>query len=73
MLAEREEFAVEERGFTVAEAYEAREAFLTGASDLVLPVVSIGGRTIGSGAPGGTSRLLRKRYIEWATGEAPTG
>jgi D-alanine transaminase len=70
MLAEREGFAIEERGFSVAEAYDAREAFLTSASNLVLPIVSIDGRTIGSGAPGETSRLLRKRYIEWATNEA---
>lgn len=73
MIAEREGIAVEERGFSIAEAYEAKEAFLTSASNLVLPVVSIDERPIGSGAPGETSRLLRKRYIEWATNEARPG
>ena len=67
LLAEREGLTVEERSFSVAEAYEAKEAFLTSASNLVLPVVSLDGRPIGSGAPGDTSRLLRRRYIEWAT------
>jgi D-alanine transaminase len=66
-LAAREGLTLEERSFSVTEAYEAKEAFLTSASNLVLPVVSIDGRPIGSGAPGATSRLLRTLYIEWAT------
>ncbi len=66
-LAAREGLTLEERSFSVAEAYDAKEAFLTSASNLVLPVVSIDGRPIGSGAPGARSRLLRAIYIEWAT------
>ncbi|MBM3551742.1 MAG: D-amino-acid transaminase [Alphaproteobacteria bacterium] len=66
-LAAREGLTLEERSFSVAEAYDAKEAFLTSASNLVLPVVSIDGRPIGSGAPGARSRLLRALYIEWAT------
>jgi D-alanine transaminase len=65
-LAAREGLTIEERGFSVTEAYEAKEAFLTSASNLVLPVVSIDGRLIGSGAPGKKARLLRSLYIEWA-------
>ena len=42
----------EERTFTVEEAYAAREAFITSASQTVLPVVSIDGRPVGNGAPG---------------------
>ena len=38
--------------FTVEEAYGAREAFITSASQIVLPVVRIDGRTIGNGKPG---------------------
>jgi D-alanine transaminase len=72
LLAEREGLTVEERSFSVAEAYEAKEALLTSASNLVLPVVSLDGRPIGSGAPGDTSRLLRRLYIEWATSAART-
>lgn len=72
LLAEQEGLSVEERSFSVAEAYEAKEAFLTSASNLVLPVVSLDGRPIGSGAPGDISRLLRRRYIEWATNTSRT-
>ena len=43
---------VEERAFTLEEAYNAREAFITSASQIVLPVVSIDGRVIGEGKPG---------------------
>lgn len=72
-LATREGLTLEERGFSVAEAHEAKEAFLTSASNLVLPVVSIDGRPIGSGAPGEKTRMLRTLYIEWATKAARAG
>jgi len=72
-LAAREGLTIEERGFSVAEAYEAKEAFLTSASNLVLPVVAVDGRPIGSGAPGEKSRLLRSLYIEWATNPGVAG
>jgi D-alanine transaminase len=52
----------EERAFTVEEAYAAREAFVTSASQLVLPVVSIDGRPIGNGAPGLIATALRRDY-----------
>ncbi len=50
-LAESEGLTVEERPFTVAEALQAREAFLTAASAFVLPVVEIDGVAIGDGQP----------------------
>ena len=37
--------AIEERAFTLEEAFAAREAFITSATQLVLPVVKIDGRT----------------------------
>ncbi len=52
----------EERAFTVAEAYGAREAFITSASQIVLPVTSIDGRPIGNGAPGLIAMGLRRDY-----------
>lgn len=52
----------EERRFTVEEAYAAREAFLTSASQIVLPVVSIDGRFVGNGAPGLIAAALRRDY-----------
>jgi D-alanine transaminase len=52
----------EERTFTVEEAYEAREAFVTSASQIVMPVVSIDGRPVGNGGPGLVSSALRREY-----------
>ena len=43
---------LDERPFTVAEAQGAREAFITSASQTVMPVVRIDGRPVGNGAPG---------------------
>lgn len=54
--------AFEERCFTVEEAYGAREAFITSASQVVLPVVSINGRPVGNGAPGLVATALRRDY-----------
>ena len=54
--------AVEERAFTLEEAYAAREAFITSASQIVLPVVSIDGRPVGNGAPGLIATGLRRDY-----------
>jgi len=58
---------LEERAFTVEEAYAAREAFLTSASQIVLPIVRIDGRPVGNGAPGLIATALRRdfhRFVE---------
>ncbi len=57
---------LEERAFTVEEAYAAREAFLTSASQIVLPVVCIDGRPIGNGAPGLIATALRRDFHRFA-------
>jgi D-alanine transaminase len=57
---------LEERAFTTEEAYSAREAFLTSASQLVLPVVRIDDRPIGNGMPGSVATNLRARFHEHA-------
>jgi D-alanine transaminase len=54
---------VEERPFTPAEAATAREAFVTGAGALVMPVISVDGKKIGGGAPGPIAKQLRDAYI----------
>ena len=54
---------VEERPFTVAEALSAREAFISGAGALVLPVVRLDGQAIGTGKPGPVATRLRAEYI----------
>ncbi len=56
----------EERAFSVEEAYAAREAFVTSASQIVLPVVRIDGRSIGNGAPGFIAIALRRDYHRYA-------
>lgn len=55
--------AVEERPFTPDELFAAREAFSSGAGTLVLPVVEVDGRPIGSGTPGPITAELRRRYV----------
>jgi D-alanine transaminase len=61
-----EGLAFEERAFSVEEAYAAREAFITSASQLVLPVVSIDGRPVGNGAPGLVAAALRRDFHRYA-------
>jgi D-alanine transaminase len=58
--------AVQERAFTVEEAYSAREAFITSASQIVLPVVRVDGRTIGNGKPGRVATAIRRAYHLYA-------
>lgn len=55
---------VEERAFTIAEALEAEEAFVTSASTFVLPVIEIDAVPIGSGVPGPIATRLRRIYLE---------
>ncbi|HEY1752853.1 MAG TPA: D-amino-acid transaminase [Caulobacteraceae bacterium] len=62
----REGMKVEERPFSLEEVREAREAFITGAGTLVLPIVKIDGRVVGDGAPGPVAKRLRRLYIEEA-------
>jgi D-alanine transaminase len=57
---------LEERAFTVEEAYAAREAFVTSASQSVMPVVRIDGRPVGNGAPGLVASALRRDFHRYA-------
>jgi D-alanine transaminase len=53
---------LEERPFTMEEAYAAREAFITSATQFVTPVVQIDGKPVGNGAPGLIASALRRDY-----------
>lgn len=53
---------LEERAFSVAEAQGASEAFLTSATQTVMPVVRIDGREVGSGEPGPITKRLRTEF-----------
>jgi D-alanine transaminase len=55
---------VDERPFTPAEAIAAKEAFITGAGALVLPVTAVDGKPVGKGSPGPLATRLRRLYIE---------
>lgn len=55
---------VEQRAFTPDEAKAAREAFITSATNFVVPVTRIDDAVIGDGAPGALTRDLRRFYIE---------
>lgn len=65
-LAAEEHLTVDERLFSVAEAHEAAEAFLTSATSLVMPVVRIDDRVVGDGKPGPLTTRLRELYLEAA-------
>ena len=62
-LAAEAQLKVVERPFTIAEAQDAAEAFITAASTFVCAVVEIDGVTLGSGKPGPVARRLREIYI----------
>jgi D-alanine transaminase len=61
-VLERQGLEVVERPFTVAEAKAAREAFVTSATNVVMPVVRIDGQSIGNGVPGLLTLKLRADF-----------
>ncbi len=69
-LASDTNIEVEERNFTIEEAYTAKEAFISSATTFVWPVINIDGHQIGDGKPGEIARKLRDIYIEIALSTA---
>jgi len=65
-LAAEQGLEVEERPFTIAEAQEASEAFMTAATSFVCPVIEIDGKTMSNGTPGPIATRLNEIYIEEA-------
>lgn len=63
-LAKQGGIAFEERAFTPEEALNAAEAFITSATNFVLPVTTIDGKPVGDGVPGPIALKLRQLYIE---------
>jgi D-alanine transaminase len=62
-LCAAESIKLEQRLFTLDEALAADEAFISSATTIVLPVVSIDGQKISSGEPGPITQKLRAHYI----------
>lgn len=69
-MAKEEGVTIEERLFSPEEAYAADEAFLTSASNFVLPIVEIDGKRVGGGQPGPVVRKLRDIYLDEARRQA---
>jgi D-alanine transaminase len=65
-VIEAQGLGIEERPFALDEAYTAREAFITSATQVVMPVVRIDGRTIGNGRPGPLATALRQEFHRYA-------
>ena len=63
-FAREAQMKVEERNFTIDEAKEADEAFVTSASAFVMPVVEIDGVTLSDGVPGARATRLREIYLD---------
>lgn len=63
-FAKEAQMKVEERSFTIAEAQNADEAFITSASTFVMPVVEIDGASLGDGTPGPVAARLREIYLD---------
>jgi len=65
-LVDEKEIELEERLFTLDEAGESQEAFITGASTYITPVVQIDGTILGDGRPGQLTRRLQEIYLGFA-------
>jgi D-alanine transaminase len=68
-VAKAQKLDIDERPFTLDEAYAAREAFITSASQIVMPVVRIDGRAVGDGKPGPFALALRREFHRFAEEE----
>ena len=63
-LAREAQMHVEERPFTIEEAQNASEAFITSATNLAASVVAVDGIAVGTGKPGPVTARLREIYFE---------
>jgi len=63
------ELEVIEKNLTRFDLYICDEFFLTGTAAEVIGIVEIDGRIIGNGKPGPVTKLLRKKFFEYAHGK----
>ena len=68
-LAKEEKLDVVEKNLTRFDLYVCDEFFLTGTAAEVIGIVEIDSRTIGAGRPGPITKLLRKKFFEYAHGK----
>ena len=57
---------ITERNFSVSEMLAAREVFLTAATSICFPVVSVDGQPIANGHPGSVSQKVREAFFDVA-------
>lgn len=65
-LATQHDIRLEERPFTLEEAMNAREVFISSATTFIWPVISLNGKVIGGGVPGPVAGALREIYVREA-------
>ncbi len=65
-MAKKLKLKIEERAFTIKEALNAREAFITAATAIVTPITAVDGKPIGNGHPGLLALELRAKFHETA-------
>ncbi len=70
-VLDREGLELHERAFSVTQAQAAREAFITSATAIVLPVVRINGQAVASGQPGPLAARLRELFHQLAVVSPP--
>ena len=68
-LAKEENLEVVEKNLTRCDLYICDEFFLTGTAAEVIGVVDIDSRIIGAGKPGPITRILRKKFYQYAHGK----
>jgi len=57
---------VEERPFTIEEAQNAKEAFISASTLCICPVIEVDGKTIGDGKIGSVTKQVRETYLREA-------
>lgn len=63
-IAEQEKLRLIGDRYTLQQVFDADEAFITGASNHIQPVVEVDGRKIGNGKPGPVTLRLQKLYLK---------
>lgn len=63
-ICRKNNFAFEERTFTLEELEQADEVFLSSTTSEVMPIIEIDGRIISSGVPGPITRNLQELFVQ---------
>jgi branched-chain amino acid aminotransferase len=69
-LCREHDIAHAERDLTLTELYRSSEAFCTGTMGELAPILTIDGRTIGTGEPGSVTRRLSELFAAKVAAEA---